>query len=95
MLHAVITQTINLLAQAPNPGGGKAPPGSGDFETVLSWAAWIALGMCVLGVIVAGGAMALAHSGRHGGGEHAARLGWVLGGCIIVGSASGFVNAIV
>ena len=84
----------DVLAGVPNPGGGEAPPGSEGFLTILGWAAWIVFGLCVLGVIIAGGAMAV--SNRRGeGGEHASRLGWVLAGAIVVGSASGLVGALV
>lgn len=52
------------------------------------------MGVCVLGVVIAGGSMAVAH--RHGGGgESASRLGWVAAGCVVVGSASGIVNQLV
>jgi hypothetical protein len=45
-------------------------------------------------VIIAGASMAVQH--RHGpGGEHAARLGWVAAGCVVVGSASALVGALV
>lgn len=82
------------LAQVIDPGGGEAPPGAEGFETILRWAAFLALGICVLGVIVAGAMMAV--SGRRGeGGEHMSRLGWVLAACIVVGSASGLVGALV
>lgn len=90
------SQIANDIIQAtPDPGAGQAPPGSEKFLTMLSWAAWIASGICVLGVIIAGGAMAMAHRGHGGGGEQAARLGWVLAGCIVIGAASGLVGALV
>lgn len=92
----VANEVVAWVSQAtPDPGGGQAPPGSEGFLTILRWAAWIASGVCVLGVIVAGGAMALAHRGHGGGGENAARLGWVLAGCIVIGSAAGLVGALV
>jgi hypothetical protein len=50
--------------------------------------------VCVLGVIVAGALMAV-HSRRGEGAETATRLGWVLAGAIVVGSASGLVGALV
>lgn len=84
---------MDLLAAVPNPGQGQRPPGGEDVEKIISWVAWVALGVCVMGVIISGAAMAVAHQ-RHGGGEHASRLAWVLGGCVIVGSASGLVGAL-
>jgi type IV secretory pathway VirB2 component (pilin) len=89
-----LTVAAGILAQVPDPGAGTPPPGSEGFLSILSWAAWIAFGVCVLGVIIAGAAMALGNR-RGEGGEHAQRLGWVLAGCIVIGSASGFVGALV
>lgn len=89
-----LTAAAGVLAQIPDPGAGTAPPGSEGFLSILSWVAWIAFGICVLGVIVAGAAMALGNR-RGEGGEHAQRLGWVLAGAIVIGSASGLVGALV
>lgn len=83
-----------LAAAVPDLGTGEAPPGSEGFLLILRWVAFIATGICVLGVIVAGAAMAI--SNRRGeGGEHASRLGWVLGGCIVIGASSGLVGALI
>lgn len=91
MLHTTLS---TILAAVPNPGQGQAPPGSGGVTKILSWAAWIAVAVCVVGVLVAGSKMALEHR-RGGGGESVASLGWVLGGCIVIGSASALVGALV
>jgi type IV secretory pathway VirB2 component (pilin) len=94
-VHASLLVTaLAVLAGVPDPGAGQAPPGSEGFLTILSWAAWIAFGVAVLGVIVAGAAMAIGRN-RGDGGEHASRLAWVLAGCIVIGSASGLVGALV
>lgn len=90
MLHATIS---SIIAAVPDPGRGSQPPGSGGIVTIIKWAAWIGLAVCVLGVIIAGASMAVA-SRRGDGGEHMSKLGWVLGGCIIIGSASGLVGAV-
>lgn len=94
MIAQLAADTSALLAAGvPDPGNGVAPPGSEGFLTIVSWAAWIAFGVCVLGVIVAGAMMAIA-SRRGEGSEHGARLMWVLAGCIVIGSASGLVGAL-
>lgn len=81
-------------AGVPNPGGGSPPPGGEKLTTIISWVAWGATAICVMGVIVCGARMAISH--RHGsGGEHASALGWVLAGCVLVGTASGLVGALV
>jgi hypothetical protein len=90
----LVATTLNVFAQIPNPGQGQKPPGGDQFVKLLAWGAWLAFGLCVLGVIVAGATMAIQH--RQGqGGEHAARLGWVAAGCVVVGSASALVGALV
>jgi len=90
VLHATIS---SIIAAVPDPGRGSQPPGSGGIVTIIKWAAWIGLAVCVLGVIIAGASMAFA-SRRGDGGEHMSKLGWVLGGCIVIGSASGLVGAL-
>jgi hypothetical protein len=67
---------------------------TGKVETVVSWVTTIAISICILGVIVAGAMMAIGQR-RGEGGEHAARLGWVLAGCIVIGTASALVRTIV
>ncbi|MEV5960565.1 TrbC/VirB2 family protein [Kribbella sp. NPDC051952] len=92
MLVHLISEAQNLLPLDPvNPGTGSKPPGSGGLEKVISWVTWIAFAICVLGIIIAGAMMAVGQR-RGEGGEHAARLGWVLAACIVIGSASGFVG---
>lgn len=85
---------VNILAQVPNPGGGEAPPGSEGLLTILRWAAWIALALGVLGVIIAGITMMI-QVRRGEGGEGLSKLGWTLAGCVVVAGASGLVTAFV
>jgi hypothetical protein len=90
----VLHTLSSILAAVPNPGQGQQPPGSGGIVKILGWAAWVGIVVCVLGVIMAGATMAIQHR-RGEGGESMARLGWVLGGCIVIGSASALVGALV
>lgn len=94
MLLDLITAGPDVLAQVPNPGRGAPPPGSQGIVKILGWAAWVAFSLCVMGVIAAGAMMAIS-SRRGEGGEHVSRLGYVFGGCIIIGSASALVGALV
>jgi len=91
VLHTTLS---SIIAAVPNPGQGAPPPGSDGLIKILSWAAWIAVAVCVIGVLVTGSKMAIQH-GRGQQGESVASLGWVLGGCIIIGSASALVGALV
>ncbi|GAB3827492.1 TrbC/VirB2 family protein [Kribbella italica] len=63
-------------------------------NTVVDWVTTVAITICILGVVIAGAMMAIGQR-RGEGGEHAARLGWVLAGCIVIGAASALVKAIV
>jgi type IV secretory pathway VirB2 component (pilin) len=86
----MLTRAILLLA----PMGSTPPPGVADkFQTLLDWVTWIAFSVCILGVVIAGAMMALGQR-RGEGGEHAARLGWVLAACIVIGSSSMLVKGL-
>ncbi|GAA1707598.1 hypothetical protein GCM10009745_64340 [Kribbella yunnanensis] len=75
------------------PLGGERPPGAEKLDLVIDWVRWIAFTICVLGILIAGAMMAVGQR-RGEGGEHAARLGWVLAACIVIGSASLLVGAL-
>ncbi|MEN8649743.1 hypothetical protein ABCR94_03565 [Streptomyces sp. 21So2-11] len=77
-----------------DPGQGVKPPGFGKLTKILQWVAWIVLGLCVMGIFVVAGKMAISHQ-RGQGGEHATGLAYVLGACILVGTASALVTALV
>lgn len=94
-LHTALTYLAPLAD--PQPGGynGPAvgegsPPGGDKFSTVLGWASWVVSGLCVLGILIVGGSMAVAS--RRGGAEHATALGWILAACAIIGSATTIVG---
>lgn len=78
----------------PNPGGGTAPPGVGDkILTLLQWVAYLATAACVGGVLYTAAKMALAH--RRGDDTNLSQLGWVFAACILIGSASTVVGALI
>lgn len=80
-----------VLAGPVNPGAGEAPPGSDGVTTIVKWIAWVVFALAVIGVLVTAGAMMI-NNRRGQGGEHAASLGWVFGGCILASAASGLVG---
>lgn len=90
--HAALdTVTGALPFDVPDPGSGTAPPGAGKFKDIRGWAKWLAFGVCIIALFVAG-AM-LGFGGRTGeGGEHAARVGRVLVGVVIVSAATALVG---
>ncbi|MBT2418027.1 hypothetical protein J7F01_08790 [Streptomyces sp. ISL-22] len=83
-----------FLAAVYDPGQGKEPPGVENLKDILQWVAWIVLALCVAGILVVAGRMAVSHQ-RGQGGEHATALAYVLGACVLVGAASGIVTQLV
>lgn len=81
------------FAGVPDPGDGTAPPGTEGLLEILSWSKWLALGICVLGLIVAGAMMAIS-SRRGEGGEHLSRIGMALAGVIVISAAYFLVGAL-
>ncbi|MFI2373178.1 hypothetical protein [Streptomyces sp. NPDC018833] len=86
--------TGTYLAAVVDPAQGVEPPGAGKLKTVVQWVAWVVLALCVTGVLVVAGRMAVSHQ-RGQGGEHATGLAYVLGACVLVGIASGLVGTLV
>ena len=95
----------HLLTSTPTP----APGGPADYrpdtsavpsdlkhkvQLLLGFVAWTVTGLCVAGVLMVSGKMAISHR-RGEGGEHAAGLAWVGGACVLVGSAAAIVGALV
>ena len=84
--------SVALLADPfnsnPQPG-----PGMDKFQTIIGWSAWIAAGLCLIGLIVTGATLAVSY--HRGTNEHVGRLAGVAAGCLIVGGASTVVGALV
>ncbi len=86
-------------SEAPEPGNvpvptGVQPPGTEGLLTVLNWTSWIVTVACVFGVLVVAGMMAISHR-RGQGSEAIGNLGWVMGACVLVASASQLVNVLI
>lgn len=100
-LHDVLGQVLAAPEptpdnnNVPNPGGGVAPPGvvSANVLELLQWIAWGASAACVGGVLWTAGKMAMAH--RRGDDTNVGQLGWVAAACLLIGSASGIVGALI
>ncbi len=67
------------------------PPGTAGLTSIMGWAKWIALAVCILGLIAAGAMMAI-NSRRGEGSEHVGRIGSALGGVILISAAGGLVG---
>ena len=93
-LHSVITTATDVLAalpgQVPDPDPVQ-PPGTEGFITIMGWGKWVALAICILGLIAAGALMAV-QSRRGEGGEHVGKIGMALGGVIVISAAGALVG---
>jgi hypothetical protein len=76
------------------PPKGVQPPGTTGLSMVLNWTFWGVTFLCVVGVLMVAGAMAVAHR-RGEGGEHLAKLGWVMGACVLGAAGAQLVNTLV
>ena len=90
--------TIWVKIGTPNLTGGANvvpagdPPGTTGIDTVLGYATWIAFGIAVLGLIVAGVRLALSRSGQTQ--QAVERIGIVLIAVILVSASVGIVTAL-
>ncbi|QGN35672.1 hypothetical protein GJV80_17335 [Microlunatus sp. Gsoil 973] len=90
-LIATLTHWVALIPlDIPNPKA-QMPEGLDGFTTILGWAKWVALAVCVLGLIAAGAMMAI-NARRGEGGEHVGRIGMALGGVIVISAAGSLVG---
>lgn len=85
---------LPVSAEIPNPGGGEAPPVGDGFITILKWAKWISLAVCVAGLMIAGATMAI-QSRRGEGGEHMGRIVMVLAGVVVIAAATSLIGFLV
>jgi len=94
-MSAFTSAATHLAAKGnvPNPHGVQ-PPGTAGLTTVLNWTFWGVTFLCVVGVLMVAGAMAVSHR-RGEGGEHLAKLGWVLGACVLGAAGAQLVNILV
>lgn len=92
-VHSTLPGLVGLVPLAPAMPHitSTEPPGAGRFETVLGWAKWVSLVVCVLGLVMAGAVMAF-QSRRGEGGEHLNRIGMALMGVVIISAASSLVS---
>ena len=86
--------TIAVLTAVIDPGQGSQPPNTQGLTKMVGWAAWVVFSLCVVGVLITAGSMAVAVR-RGDGGEHVSRIGMVLGAAVLASAASGLVGALV
>lgn len=88
---ADVVALLPLQVPDPNP---VQPPGTEGFTTIMGWAKWVALAVCILGLFAAGALMAI-QSRRGEGGEHVGKIGMALAGVIVISAAAALVGFLV
>ncbi|OJF14558.1 hypothetical protein BG844_09115 [Couchioplanes caeruleus subsp. caeruleus] len=81
-----------VLAAAPDPGDGTAPPGSEKIVTILEWGKWIFTAAAVLGGLIIAGRMILAH--QRGDDAQMGKLGIFLAACVLAGVIPNVIDAL-
>ncbi|WP_242493915.1 hypothetical protein [Sanguibacter massiliensis] len=89
-LDAVAVLPIAIPDDIPDPIATQ-PPGTEGLTTIMGWLKWVALAVCIAGLIMAGALMAI-QSRRGEGGEHAGKIGMALGGVIVISAAAALVG---
>ncbi len=84
-----------VLAQMPEPGGPLTPPGAEGAMTLFRWVLWGVFLLCMLGVGIVAGKMAIDHNRSMGGGDAATSLWKPLAGAVLATNLSGIVAALV
>lgn len=81
-----------VVAGAPDPGQGVAPPGSDKILTALQWFKWIFTALAVAGALGIAVGMVVIH--RRGEDANLGKLGWWLAGCVLAGAAPSLITAL-
>jgi hypothetical protein len=80
-----------MQAMAPD-GSSEAPPGLGDVTKPIGWLKYVAGAVAVVMFIVAG-IMLFFHNRSGQSSEGPGKFGWIIGGILAIGCASGVVSA--
>ncbi len=86
----LMSLATEVLAGVPDPAP-QQPPGTEAVTDLMGWFKWVALAVCMAGLIAAGALMAI-QSRRGEGGEHVGKIGMALGGVIIISAAGALVG---
>ena len=91
-LHALVGHVADVVAAAPDPGGGLQPPGADKVVKILQWLKWLFTAAAVAGGLAIAAKMVIAH--RRGDDTNVAHLGVWLGACVLAGVAPHVVDAL-
>jgi type IV secretory pathway VirB2 component (pilin) len=86
----ITTLAQSVAADVPQPIDGT-PPGAEQFQAVMGWVKWVALGVAVIGIMIIGAKLAI-ESRRGEGGAHLGALGTAMAGVIVIAGAASLVG---
>lgn len=86
----ITVAAAQVITAVPNPDAVQ-PPGTEGFLSIMGWVKWVALAVCIIGLIAAGALMAI-NSRRGEGGDHAGKIGMALGGVVVISAAASMVG---
>lgn len=90
-IDTIVGHAIQIYMEDIAPITPTQPPGTEGLSDILGWVKWLALIICVVGLIIAGAMMAI-QSRRGEGGEHAGKIGMALAGVIVISAATSVVG---
>ncbi|HIZ36383.1 MAG TPA: hypothetical protein H9815_11440 [Candidatus Ruania gallistercoris] len=93
MLLTTAAAVVDVAAGLPDPAPVQ-PPNTGGIVAAMGWLKWVALSVCIAGLIAAGAMMAW-QSRRGEGSEHAGKIAAALVGVIVISAATSLVAFLV
>ncbi|WP_314455841.1 hypothetical protein, partial [uncultured Microbacterium sp.] len=86
-----VPSPVTVVDRGGGVNGGGTPPLPGAFETILGYVTWVAAGLAVMSLIIAGVMMSVRR--RHGDGEaHIGRVGVIIFAVFLLSAASALVT---
>jgi type IV secretory pathway VirB2 component (pilin) len=85
-----LSQFAVYAASVPSPTDGT-PPGAEQFQQVMGWVKWVALGVAIIGIMIIGAKLAI-NSRRGEGGQELGSLGTAMAGVIVIAGAASLVG---
>jgi type IV secretory pathway VirB2 component (pilin) len=90
LANETLSYVAAVAATVPSPTDGT-PPGAEQFQQVMGWVKWVALGVAVIGIMIVGAKLAL-NSRRGEGGQELGALGSAMAGVIVIAGAASIVG---
>jgi type IV secretory pathway VirB2 component (pilin) len=90
LAHETLSNLAVHASSIPTPTDGT-PPGAEQFQQVMGWVKWVALGVAIIGIMIIGAKLAI-NSRRGEGGAELGSLGTAMAGVIVISGAASLVG---